>query len=312
MENMENIIKVIEEASPSDGYTDEEIKNNFWNSPPPRKGYGRYLLQGKNISAADFAELKKNKEIWYWDRDYLEEMDMFYYTPGWRLDTRGIERLRKSGCAVEIDSIGQQQQRMAEAEELRKKKAIEEAEQRKKNKESYKAEIDEYENWLGNPHWVGDRGDRVGPDENVHIKTIRSANATLANDEYISYYLTSAGYLYSHRHYNFDMWDNIYSSEPAPAHVVEEAKKITEELNRKKEAEEIKRQEAKKKEIFVHLKCPRCGREIYVQKDRAESFKGVRCGKCHTGKKPTAKTTVVFDLVDKVERQNIAEGADIK
>jgi len=49
---IENIIKVIEEASPSEGYTDEEIKNNFWNSPPPRKGYGRYLLQGKNRVAS--------------------------------------------------------------------------------------------------------------------------------------------------------------------------------------------------------------------------------------------------------------------
>lgn len=58
---MEKKIQLIEEINPTEGYTEEEIKNTIWNSPPARKGYGRYLLNGRGIESADFAKLKKKR-----------------------------------------------------------------------------------------------------------------------------------------------------------------------------------------------------------------------------------------------------------
>jgi len=59
----EKIVKVIEEVSPETGYTEKEIKNNLWNSPPTRKGLGRYRLNGKSIESNDFVKLKAQKLI---------------------------------------------------------------------------------------------------------------------------------------------------------------------------------------------------------------------------------------------------------
>ena len=302
MENTENTVKMIEEVKPSEGYTEEGIKNNYWNSPPPRKGYGRYRLTGKNIAPGDFAELKTHKEIYYWDREFLEEMDMFYDVPGWRLDTRGIERLKQKGYNICIDSIDDQNKRIEEKEKLRKEIDI----QKEANEKEYKRNVEEYENWLGNPKWVLQKEndiDREGDGNRLFLKRIRSANATTYTDEYMLYELTPNGYIYSHRHYGFDMWDNVYSDEPAPAHVVAEANTIAE--TKKKAAIE-----KENKEIYLQLKCPSCGRTLYMRKNKVAG-RTIRCGKCHTGKKATDKTTVAFNKVAEVERQHIPEGSEI-
>lgn len=69
---MKNIVRVIEEVSPEEGYTHEEIERGIWNSPPAKKGQGRYLIMEKTIEKKDFSQIKAR----YWSADNLSASAM--------------------------------------------------------------------------------------------------------------------------------------------------------------------------------------------------------------------------------------------
>ena len=90
-------VRVVEEVSPNCGYAED----NIWNPPPALKGLGRYRIINNVIKKEDFRDARAK----YWDRDFLEEMDMFCTIPGWRITGEGIEILRSKGYEIEIDTI---------------------------------------------------------------------------------------------------------------------------------------------------------------------------------------------------------------
>jgi DNA-directed RNA polymerase subunit RPC12/RpoP len=301
-------ISVIEEVSPEAGLTEAEIKAGIWNSPPATKGQGRYLIQGKTISPADFAALKSKDMVNYWNQDFLEDCDMFTTSPGWRIYADGLSFLKSRGYEIEIDTIEARekanQERLAQRKIDNEKKAIAE----KEVAEQYKKDISEYETWLGSPKWVADDGKKHGKGAQTNLKTIQR----VGDEQYTDYGLTPAGFIHVFQHINNDWWNHVYSELPAPAHVIEEAQKIKVQ----QEAEEQKRKDAwekeKKHRLYVHYICPRCGRQIYVNKAEAERNKSVRCGKCHTGKKATDATTVEYQIKEDVEFQHIPADAERK
>jgi hypothetical protein len=113
--------------------------------------------------------------------------------------------------------------------------------------EKYNAEIAEYEAWLGNPIWTYDRPEsqQGGNMERIRIKHIwRGDKDDETNGTYRTYYITADGFLHYFSQIAYDYWDNIrYSSSPAPAHVIAEAKKIKEKNELEKLAREKERAE---------------------------------------------------------------------
>lgn len=299
-------VAVKEEVSPEMGLTEAEIKAGIWNSPPAQKGQGRYLISGKTIATADFAALKSKEMVTYWDEDFLEECDMFTTSPGWRIHADGLSFLRSRGYEIEIDTIEARQTR--KAQRMAQKLIDDAVKEKAKNqaKEDYHKTIAEYETWLGNPKWVGDDGKKHGEGAQIHLKGIQ----WVGDEQYTEYGVTPAGFIHAFQHINSDWWNHVYSELPAPAHVIEEAKKI----KAQQEAEEQKRkdvwEEEKKHVIFVHFSCPRCDRSVYIRKTTADQKKSVRCGKCYTGKKATEATTVEYQRKEDVEFQNIPAGAE--
>lgn len=299
-------VSVIEEIAPSEGLTEAEIKAGIWNSPPPTKGQGRYLISGKTIDPATFAALKAKEMVNFWSEDFLEECDMFTTSPGWRICADGLSFLKARGYEIEIDTIEVRQTRKTERIA---QKLIDDAVKAKAEaqaKENYQKAIAKYEAWLGNPKWVGDDGKKHGEGAQIHLKSIQ----WVGDEQYTEYGVTPAGFIHVFQHINNDWWNHVYSEIPAPSHVVEEAAKI----KAQQDAEEKKRkdewEEEKKHRTYVHFVCPRCNRQIYINKTEADRKKSVRCGKCHTGKKATEATTVEYQRKEDVEFQHIPEGAE--
>lgn len=304
-------VSLREEVAPQMGVERNELDQNIWNSPPAIKGEGRYLILGRTIAPADFTALKRASLVWYWNEEFLEEADMFYASPGWRTNSSGIKMLQNKGYEVEIDTLEMQRERNERAKKERKEREEKEKREREENETAYKTAIADYEMWLGNPEWTRDSDGRIGKGDYINLKRIQSANATIYNDEYYLYSLTSAGYIAVHRHYNADWWDNLFSVNPAPNHVVAEAEKLRAEAAAQREKQLLEIAERKKQAIYYHMRCTRCGREVYFS---AEVAKGqdVRCRKCHTGKVATVKTTAVMEKIGEVQRQHIPEEAEIR
>jgi ribosomal protein S27AE len=300
---------MIEEVSPESGYTKEEIEKNIWNSPPPVKGEGRYLIRGNKISQQDFSQMKEKNLVSYWSYEFLDDVDMFYARPGWRTNAAGIRFLKEKGYEVEIETLAMQAEKVATA-----KKARQEVEEKRKktladNAREYLAEIEAFEVWLGNPVWVGDaEKKRRGTGELIELKTIRSKNSTDYNDEYISYYLTPAGYIHCFRHHNSDWWEHLYSEKPASEEIVQYAQEEKKKMEKERQEETERRKKEQEEKVFFSLVCPRCGRHIYASK----IVQNMRCGKCHTGGKATKDTTVAFSFNGEVKRKDIPERAEIK
>ncbi|MCD6487042.1 MAG: hypothetical protein J7K35_06935 [Syntrophobacterales bacterium] len=146
-------IRLIEEVAPEQGIAKEEIKNGIWNSPPTELGQGRYLLNGRGIENADFSHLRKNGLIWYWDKDFLEDCDMFYVSPGWRMKVGAIDYLRSQGYNVEINTLKDQKDEAEKRKVEAQRKKREEVARRERATQKYQTEIAEYEKWLGNPEY---------------------------------------------------------------------------------------------------------------------------------------------------------------
>lgn len=300
-------VVVTEEQSPEEGFTDAEIKVGIWNSPPPEKGQGRYLVHGKTIEFGDFAALKAAGQIYYWDEDFLEECDMFTTSPGWRISASGLVILRGKGYDLEIDTIEAQNERAEQAIAQRKIDDAVASAQKQKATADYTNNVVGYESWLGNPVWIDDPdGSKRGTGAQIPLKRIQ-----LEGDERSTEYsLTPSGYIRAHQYINSDWWNTVFSEKPASAHVIEAAEEIKAQKEEKDKKEKEARTEARKHIVYVHLVCPRCGRNVYLNKETANQKKAVRCGKCHTGKKATEATTVEYKNKEEVEYQYIPTGAE--
>lgn len=237
-------ITVIEEVKATEGYTEEEIKNNIWNSPPPKKGEGRYLIVGKSINPSDFSQIKSKGYVQYWGRDFLEECDMFLTREGWRINSSGIDYLRKKGYEVETDTLEEQKERREKAKKERKEKAEAKAIAEKQAAGEYKKAVAEFETFLGNPEYR-ERKEGEGQSNDMYVYHIQSGNATIHNDEYTSYCLLPDGRVFSHRHYNGDWWDNFTTKEPVPEEAQKFFREKTVEMLEKRKQEQI---ESKKKQ----------------------------------------------------------------
>lgn len=96
--DVKGVVILDQEVAPEEGYTQEEIQNTLWNSPPTKKGQGRYIIMNSVIKKEDF---KKINAI-YWDREFLEEMDMFTAQAGWRITAKDIAILRNNNYEIYI------------------------------------------------------------------------------------------------------------------------------------------------------------------------------------------------------------------
>ena len=200
---------------------------------------GRYFLDGHGIEEKDFSTLKREDKIHYWNKDFLEECDMFFLSPGWRLTSSAITFLQDRGYEISIDTTLLQKKRRRESllKKLKKKK------QDKENNENYKQEIKQYEKWLGSPEF---REKKKGEWCHLDLKWIELKDGKLG--EYFRYALTEKNHIFCHRHYNSDWWDNVVSVEIAPQHIIDEAKKIAKEKQQEREKEDEEREEKQKKE----------------------------------------------------------------
>lgn len=246
------VVKLLEEVSPEQGYTKEEIEAGIWNSPPAVKGQGRYRIVGQPIEKED---LKKVKAV-YWDEEFLDEMDMWNYPTGWRITLDGIIALQSLGYTVEIETLEARRARYEKAKkeeaERERKKREEEAEREAK----YRTAIAEFEKFLGSPSWRSQK-EGEGHTAGQYVHTIRSENATIYNDEHVSYCLLDDGRVLSHRHYNADWWDNVTTSEPVTQEAQEFFQQKQKELDRKRaeeRAEAERKAEEKKEKIKSALK----------------------------------------------------------
>jgi hypothetical protein len=126
-------IELIEEVSPSEVISIEEANKVIWNSPPPVEA--RYRLVSGNDRKIDrntWAKLEKQ----YWSADDLEELDMFFALPGWRLFGNAPAVLRAAGYDVKIVTLKEQAEErrrfLAAAEEQEKKKEEEKRQRRER------------------------------------------------------------------------------------------------------------------------------------------------------------------------------------
>lgn len=258
-------VSVKEEISPEQGLTEVEIKAEIWNSPPAQKGQGRYLILGKTITPADFTALKSAGKVTYWSEDFLEECDMFFTSPGWRIHADGLSILRQRGYEIEIDTIEAREKERAERLAQRKIEDERKAIAEKSAKETYHKELKEYEAWLGSPKWVDNDGEKHGEGSQIHLKSIHWAG----DGQYTEYGLTPAGYIHAFQHFNSDWWDHAYSELPAPAHVVAEAQKIVAQ-------QEVEAQ--KRKDAWEEVdECPRC-HSIWLSGSAKYGFACDDCG----------------------------------
>lgn len=134
-------IELIEEVSPDEVISVEEAEKVVWNSPPPVEARYR-LVSGddKKIDRNTWAKLEKQ----YWSADDLEEFDMFFALPGWRLFGNAPEVLRAAGYDVKVVTLKEQaeEQRrlLAAIEEEEEKERRQREEKRKQAEELLKKE----------------------------------------------------------------------------------------------------------------------------------------------------------------------------
>jgi len=293
-------VSVTEEVSPEIGLTKEEIEKGIWNSPPTEKGQGRYLIHGKTIAPADFGKIREY--VRYWDQEFLEEADMFFASVGWRINAAGLTALRELGYDVEIDTLESQKQRREEIA-AKEKAAKEQAEsERKVTGEKFKADVAEYEKYLGNPEWAGTAPENHG--DQILLKVFRASEY-----QYTEYYCLKSGHIHVFIQHMYDMWDNMYSVSQAPARVQEEARRLMAEKRAEQERGQSECEERRSHQIFFRMVCPTCGRTVYIRDDMVRDSKDgkVGCGKCSKPKK-----VVYFGKNETVERKDIPENSEIK
>ncbi|SMB96765.1 hypothetical protein SAMN00808754_1638 [Thermanaeromonas toyohensis ToBE] len=127
------VITLIEEVSPGDVIRFEEAEEKLWNSPPPVEA--RYRLAGGDEGRIDRDTWNKlNKQ--YWGEDVLEEFDMFFALPRWRLFGDAPDILRAAGYDVNVVTLEEQaaerRRRYMAAVEEQKKREEERRQQRKR------------------------------------------------------------------------------------------------------------------------------------------------------------------------------------
>lgn len=111
-------ITLIEEVSPGDVIAAEDAEKKLWNAPPPVEA--RYRLAGGDKSKnydGTWDRLKKQ----YWDEDILEEFDMFFALPGWRLFKDAPDNLRVAGYDVRILTLEEQEKQAEERKREQKR-----------------------------------------------------------------------------------------------------------------------------------------------------------------------------------------------
>lgn len=296
-------IKVTEEIKAEHGLTPEEIRNGIWNSPPAVKGEGRYLLTGKGIEPHHFAHLKKQNWIRYWSRDFLEDCDMFFDVPGWRIDFSGIKYLREQEYDVKINTLEDQKAREAKRQQEAKEKAEQEKREKEEAAAKMKREIEDFEDFLGNPEYEDaykENGERDY--EETRVKGFYSEHS---NPEEVRYGISAHGRVYKFVKISFDWWNHFVSTTPAPQQLIDLAAKLETERKAKQEEEAQKRQEEQDNTRYMHMQCPRCGRFIYANSKYEE--KRIGCAECHTGKKATEKTTVAFKKIGEILCKDIPD-----
>jgi hypothetical protein len=167
------------------------------------------------LSRNDYSVMKTNNWLQFWSAEWLEDMDMFYESPGYRVRKEGVQYLKAHGYEVVIHTIAEKKKAEAEAEKKKAEahsiKKTEEANARQKvvtmratfanMKFHGPGEIKEFEE-------LDYLADQYGS------KIIQVVPAPI--DEYYQFGLTGDGRIFVHNHYNWDWWDSECSDEKAP------------------------------------------------------------------------------------------------
>ena len=241
-------IRLIEEVKSESGHTKEEIRKEFWNSPPSLLGEGRYLLIGE-LGNETLKELQKRGLAQYWDREFLGECDLFCFSPGWRLGRSAVGCLRKKGYQVEIETLEEQEEKREEEKRKRKEEKAKEEVEKEEMKGEFEKEVADYEKFLGSPKWRRQEGDKDYL--HAHLTTISNSGK---ENEYIRYGLTEDNRIFCHRHYFSDCWDNLVSENGAPPEVILEAERIRTEREEERKEEVRREKERIKKGLQSMLK----------------------------------------------------------
>lgn len=198
---------LIEEVPPEAGHTKQQIESSFWNSPPSLKGEGRYFIAPRS-DKIDKENWKKLKAV-YWDREFLEEADMFFTPPGWRVKASAIEILKQAGYEVEVITLEQQKKEAEERKRKRQEERERELQKRKELEEKFEKEVEEFEKLLGVLSWrEPQEGDKTKKGGYTHTIALQDS------DRHVSYTLTENNHIYKTVVYNYDFWSNFVSNEP--------------------------------------------------------------------------------------------------
>jgi hypothetical protein len=131
---MKGRIRLVEEVSPSEVIPEEEARQTLWNAPPPTEV--RWWVDG-SISEEDLA--RAGLPYACWDRETLEEFDMFFDPPGLRVfGANAPEILRDLGYEVEVvtkEELRRIHERLLAERERRERERLERQERRARRME---------------------------------------------------------------------------------------------------------------------------------------------------------------------------------
>ena len=178
----------------------------LYNSPPSFEGRYRLANDGERpIQSDDFAFLKSRNWIYYLSEEYLEEMDMFTESPGWRLTGEAVNYLAQKNYVVDILTLEAQEARKAERAEKRKLEQL----SRTKNEADYRAEVADFDALMNcsfheqrNAEYVGDT-------------IVRISNKNDELSQYTEYSLLSsnANHIFKFTKHDSDSWMSQVSDE---------------------------------------------------------------------------------------------------
>jgi hypothetical protein len=131
---MKGRIRLVEEVSPSEVIPEEEARQTLWTAPPPTEV--RWWVDG-SISEEDLA--RAGLPYACWDRETLEEFDMFFDPPGLRVfGANAPEILRDLGYEVEVvtkEELRRTHERLLAERERRERERLERQERRARRME---------------------------------------------------------------------------------------------------------------------------------------------------------------------------------
>jgi hypothetical protein len=131
---MKGRIRLVEEVSPSEVIPEEEARQTLWSAPPPTEV--RWWVDG-SISEEDLA--RAGLPYVCWDRETLEEFDMFFDPPGFRVfGANAPEILRDLGYEVEVvtkEELRRTHERLLAERERRERERLERQERRARRME---------------------------------------------------------------------------------------------------------------------------------------------------------------------------------